>query len=103
LSAGITRANDFVARYGGEEFAVILPNTDETGARVVADKLLKNVSDLKIRHSDNAAAPYVTVSIGVTTGKASYMHNWEAFIKRADEALYASKHNGRNRCTYIAM
>lgn len=103
LSASITRSNDFIARYGGEEFAVILPNTDEAGARVVAEKLLKSVRDLNIPHSGNAAAPYVTVSIGVTSGKVAHLQGWESFMKRADEALYASKNNGRNQCTFMAM
>ena len=103
LAAGITRSTDFIARYGGEEFTVVLPNTEEAGARVVAEKLLNNVRNLRIPHSGNAAAPYVTVSIGVTTGKAAYMHGWEPFVKRADEALYASKNAGRDRCTYLLM
>jgi len=101
LSASVTRSNDFVARYGGEEFVAILPNTNEAGARVVAEKLMENVRKLKIPHAGNTVAPNVTISVGVTTGKVSYMQNWEAYIKRADEALYISKKNGRNRCTFL--
>lgn len=43
LNDSITRANDFVARYGGEEFIVVLPNTDENGARVIANRMLQSV------------------------------------------------------------
>ncbi|MCL2057526.1 MAG: GGDEF domain-containing protein [Oscillospiraceae bacterium] len=104
LASGVTRANDFTARYGGEEFVVVLPNTDEAGARVVAEKLLNNVRGLDIPHSGGIdGTPYVTVSIGVTTGRVSFMHCWEDYIRQADKALYASKQNGRNQYTYMAL
>jgi len=96
----LERADDFVARYGGEEFAVILPNTDENGAKLVAQKLLEAVRLLNIPHSKNKAASCVTVSIGVTTAKVTYPQNTGDYIKRADEALYISKQDGRNRYTF---
>jgi len=102
-SSGIMRLNDFTARYGGEEFAAILPNTDENGARIVAEKLLNRVQELKIPHSDSTVAPYVTVSIGVTTGRVAYGQSWKDYIKRADDALYMSKRNGRNQYTFLEM
>jgi len=95
------RATDFTARYGGEEFAVVLPDTAGPGACTIANKLLNNVYALNIPHEKNAAAPYVTISIGVTSGRVVYMQDWKDYMKRADEALYASKHNGRNRYTYL--
>ena len=101
LSYAVSRVNDIVVRYGGEEFAVILPNTDSNGARLFAEKLLNNVSGLKIPHKKNEAADYVTVSIGVTTGKVEYKHDLSMYLKRADEALHASKESGRNRYTYL--
>ncbi|MCL2829314.1 MAG: GGDEF domain-containing protein [Betaproteobacteria bacterium] len=101
LAGSITRANDFVARYGGEEFAVVLPNTDAAGARMIAEKLLNNVRDLKMDHAESIAAPYVTVSIGVATGQVMHMQRWEDYLKRADEALYMSKQNGRDRYTHL--
>ncbi|MCL2153099.1 MAG: diguanylate cyclase [Oscillospiraceae bacterium] len=103
ISSGILRMNDFVARYGGEEFVVVLPSTDENGARIVADKLLKKVSDLNIPHSNSVTAPYVTVSIGLTTGRVVFSQNWKEYINRADEALYISKKNGRNQATFLDM
>ena len=101
LSGAITRASDFVARYGGEEFVAILPNTDEPGARLVAEKIIENVRSINIPHVQNAAAPYVTVSVGVTTGNVKFMQGWETYVKRADEALYMSKEHGRNQYTYL--
>jgi len=97
LSKSITRADDFVARYGGEEFVVVLPNTDEEGAQLIADKLLENIRRCNIPHKQNDAANYLTISIGVTTGKVAYTHNADNFVKKADELLYKSKQNGRNR------
>jgi diguanylate cyclase (GGDEF)-like protein len=84
LSHSITRANDFVARYGGEEFIVVLPNTDEQGARLVSDKLLDNIRNCNIPHKQNDAADCITVSIGVTTGKEAHIHNADDFVKKAD-------------------
>jgi len=100
LSECITRADDFIARYGGEEFIVVLPNTDEQGARLIADKLLDNVRDLCLPHEQSDAADYVTVSIGGTTGKVLHTHNAGDFVKRADELMYKSKQEGRDRFSY---
>jgi len=100
LFRSIKRANDFIARYGGEEFIVILPNTDEQGARLIADKLLGNIRDCKIPHEQNDAADYVTISIGVTTGKVTCTHKPDDFVKKADDLLYKSKQGGRNRYSF---
>ena len=101
LSYTVSRVNDIVVRYGGEEFAIILPNTDADGARMFAERLLQHVRDLDIPHQKNDAAPFVTISIGVTTGRANYKQDLGMYLKRADEALYMSKNNGRDRYTYL--
>ena len=103
LAYTVSRVNDIVVRYGGEEFAVILPNTDGEGARMFAEKLLQNVRELNIPHAENDAAAYVTISIGVTTGKVDYKQDFGMYLKRADEALYMSKENGRDRYTYLDL
>ncbi|MCL2683923.1 MAG: GGDEF domain-containing protein [Synergistaceae bacterium] len=103
LACSITRANDFVARYGGEEFIAVLPNTDKDGARIIAQKLLENVRLLNLPHAKSNVAEYVTVSVGVTAGVATHKQSWEDYSKRADEALYMSKQNGRNQFTYLDM
>jgi diguanylate cyclase (GGDEF)-like protein len=100
LSQSITRVDDFVVRYGGEEFVVVLPNTDEQGAQLVADKLLENIRSCNIPHAQNDAADCLTISIGATTGKVEYTHKADDFVKKADELLYKSKQNGRNRKTF---
>ncbi|MDL2314587.1 diguanylate cyclase [Desulfovibrio sp. OttesenSCG-928-C14] len=93
----ITRTDDFVARYGGEEFAVVLPNTNEYGARLIADKLLERIRDCNIPHEKSDIADRVTISIGIATGKAEHMHSNDDFIRLADAMLYDSKQSGRNK------
>ena len=103
IAKSLSRADDFVARYGGEEFAVILPDTDESGGRVIADKILENIRARNIPHEKNEAADRVTLSIGLTTNNANHRQNGDDYIKRADIALYQSKQNGRNRYSFIGF
>jgi len=97
----IAREGDFVARYGGEEFFIALPNASEKGAQRTAQKILKKIMALRIPHEKNEAADCVTVSIGGTTINVKHTDNITDYVKRADEALYMSKHNGRNKYTYL--
>lgn len=91
------RTSDVVARYGGEEFVILLPNTKASGGVKVAERVLNAVEALALRHSYSDVAPYVTVSIGVTTfvpnTDSSLLHS----MKQADLALYQAKHQGRRR------
>jgi diguanylate cyclase (GGDEF)-like protein len=79
----------------------VLPNTDEAGAEVAAARLLESVRRLQIPHENNGAVGNVTISIGATTVKVAYGHQYIDYIKRADEALYMSKRTGRNKYTHI--
>jgi len=99
----IDRDDDFVARYGGEEFTIVLPNTGETGANIVAKKLIESVRDCNIPHSQNDIADCVTVSIGVTTGSVTHLQDMGDYIKRADEALYNAKHTGKNKYIFLNL
>jgi len=95
------RADDCVVRYGGEEFVALLPNTDETGAGIMALRLLNNIRSLHIPHVSSEIADYVTISIGATTVKVRQNHQYMNYIERADEALYMSKDAGRDRYTHL--
>lgn len=101
IAGCIARADDFVARYGGEEFVAVLPNTDEKGVALIAEKVLQAIRGLGIPHVKNEAAGCVTISIGATTVRPRHGHQAVDYIKRADAALYVSKHEGRDRYTYI--
>jgi diguanylate cyclase (GGDEF)-like protein/PAS domain S-box-containing protein len=103
LAASITRADDFVARYGGEEFTVVLPNTDAEGARLIAEKICENVRKCNIPHEKSDAAKYVTVSIGGTTGVVDHTQSENDYIQWADEMLYQSKQEGRNRSSLCLL
>jgi diguanylate cyclase (GGDEF)-like protein len=90
------RAPDLLARFGGDELAVILPHTDAAGACAVADRILGKVRELSIP-SDDDAPICCSVSIGIAV-----FHPGDSvtdLIRRADERLYESKRNGKNRYT----
>ena len=103
LRQSISREEDFVARYGGEEFAVVLPNTDEKGAQIVADRMLDNLRNQKIPHETSDIDKIVTISIGGTSGYVKFNQSELDYLKLADKALYLSKQNGRNRYTYLGF
>jgi len=96
----LRRPGDIIARYGGEEFAVLLPATDNEGAVLMANRMREEVAALKLPHSASEISEFVTVSMGVATILVdSGMANSEDLLKAADQALYQSKKNGRNRVT----
>ncbi len=103
LRRSVNRDEDFVARYGGEEFVVVLPNTDEEGAKNIADKLLEKIRKSNIPHEKSDIADFVTVSIGGTTSSVKYTQTGMDYIKCADEALYISKKEGRNRYNFCGF
>ncbi|MES2072065.1 MAG: sensor domain-containing diguanylate cyclase [Pseudomonadota bacterium] len=91
------RPGDLSARYGGEEFAIVLPNTDLTGAISVAEKLRLGVKALNILHAGNPAG-VVTISIGVEDWYPQpHGADAAAFLQAADKALYVAKTSGRDR------
>ena len=91
------RPGDLAARYGGEELAVLLPNTDVTGAMVVAEQIRNAIRDLNIEHTGNPAG-IVTISAGVDA-RVPVRGAGEPgeLIVAADKALYQAKSGGRNR------
>lgn len=93
----VGRVLDIAARYGGEEFAVILPETDNKGAKILAERILEAVEKLAISHPTSDVSEHVTVSIGVVTINASEYESPEQAMTLADEALYLAKKGGRNR------
>ena len=88
------RTVDIPARYGGEEFAVVLVGTDAGGAMKMAERLRKSVADAKFSSGRNSFS--ITISIGISTYTKD-IKGKEAFIERADKALYDAKGSGRNR------
>jgi len=97
LSGQLKRASDFTARYGGEEFVIVLPNTNMEHARLLAERLRRSVEETRIKSGNDAVSPWVTVSIGVATTTAEYGQDYSLLVNAADNCLYESKRNGRNR------
>jgi diguanylate cyclase (GGDEF)-like protein len=92
------KESDVLARYGGEEFVVVLPRTDTAGAIVVAERLRIAVAGLSLRKLAPVAPERVTISIGVASCPV-HATTVAELIHAADEALYTSKSQGRNRVT----
>ena len=92
-----SRPSDLPARYGGEEFAIVLPNTSQGGARLVAEKLRQAVAALKIAHISPAEGSSLTISIGLATLTPQHSGNCRELISAADKGLYLAKNNGRNQ------
>ena len=93
LKKTFPRKTDFVARYGGEEFTVIFSEDDARIGTMLAERLCKIVRESKFETDDNRDIQ-VTVSIGVAEKHAD--ESIEAWMKRADVALYNAKESGRN-------
>jgi diguanylate cyclase (GGDEF)-like protein len=88
---------DVCCRYGGEEFAVILPELEPRNAEKAAERLRRAVEKTTFKLSADQPEGRVTVSIGVAGTDGEQDISPEKLIKQADEALYLSKRNGRNR------
>jgi diguanylate cyclase len=93
LLAAQLRETDFVARYGGEEFVAIMPNTTIETAQLAIDRLRELVAGTSVRAFGKTIR--FTVSIGIAA--QSDGENPDETFKRADEALYMAKKQGRNR------
>jgi len=90
------KGRDIIARYGGEEFVILLPNTGVKDAERVGDQLRSNLATKQLRRKNtNETLGVITISIGC----AEYCphEDTDAFIARADEAMYEAKNSGRNR------
>ncbi len=90
----IIRDTDTFSRWGGEEFMILCSMTDKSGTLQLAER----ICSITAQHAFSAV-PQVTVSCGVTSMCAR--DSEEQLLKRADDALYRAKHNGRNRVDMI--
>jgi diguanylate cyclase (GGDEF)-like protein/PAS domain S-box-containing protein len=102
IAGGTIRASDLAARYGGEEFAVILPNTLLDDAARTAERIRQNLTLLLVEHR---GSPYgvLTLSVGVAGAVPRDGGSVHDIVKAADEALYTSKREGRNRTTVLEV
>ncbi len=99
VSAGVRRI-DTAARYGGDEFVVLLPETDPTGAFVLAEKIRIGVEEMVVGLPPTGPQP--SLSVGVVAFPDDGATADELMIS-ADEAMYASKRAGKNRVTGVSV
>jgi diguanylate cyclase (GGDEF)-like protein/PAS domain S-box-containing protein len=95
IKNAVCRSGDVAARYGGEEFAVLLPDTDESGAATIGERIRKAVLNLAIKHegSPNGIA---TISVGAACLAEDELAEPKMLLHNADRALYRAKAGGRN-------
>lgn len=89
------RLSDIAGRHGGEEFSALLPETDEEGALIVAERLRRRIAESPVTPEEG-----LVVTLSVSIGVAVLLPDdpdLDAVIARADIALYAAKNHGRNR------
>ena len=96
---GALRSSDVLARYGGEEMAVIAPGIDVNGGAILAERIRAVVAGTPVSFEGKEIT--VTVSLGVAEALPG-IRDPQALIHAADEVLYLSKSNGRNRATCAA-
>ena len=99
IKRGVREA-DLVCRLGGEEFVVIMPEAEQRFAASIAERVRELVEVEPFSIEGGAKEIRVTVSIGLA--EANGDRSPDAFFRRADKALYRSKHEGRNRVTLDA-
>lgn len=98
ITAQSLRASDLFGRYGGEEFVLLLPNTNQESALLVAERIREAFSGY--RFDDISPGLTLSVSIGMTLYRQG--ESLESALDRADKALYQAKSNGRNHTLYLS-
>jgi two-component system cell cycle response regulator len=90
------RGIDLACRFGGEEFVIVMPETDMGVATIVAERLRRRIASEPFAIQQGASSIEVTISIGLAALDAGDV-NAGNILKRADQALYRAKRDGRNR------
>lgn len=95
------RGSDLASRYGGEEFFIVMPDTDQTLASIVAERIRREVASTPFEINNTGTSVPMTISIGIASvlPDGDTVHN---LMKRADDALYGAKSSGRNKVVSAA-
>ena len=92
-----SRPYDIVGRYGGEEFVICLPGAGISQSMSVAERMCSKVEEMKIMLPDGSQSIQLTASFGATSLLMGSKEKADSLVKRADNALYKAKNEGRNR------
>jgi len=98
LLSSEARRRDTVARYGGEEFAFILPDAGELEGLQVAERLQSRIRQTRFVGGEGQPGGRLSVSIGLASLPHSGVTTPIGLLEKADQALYAAKHRGRDCC-----
>ena len=95
------RDSDVASRYGGEEFTALLTDTGKEEAMVVAERIRSTINEHDFVYNNQHL--HVTISAGVSVfdAKTNLVSSPNEFVNQADQGLYMSKNNGRNRVTFF--
>jgi diguanylate cyclase (GGDEF)-like protein len=99
MKSTFRRPGEVPVRYGGEEFAVILSNCGTECGIAMAERWRSAMEEAGVVHPSSEVAPCVTLSIGIASGRVGDGVTADVLIQAADNALYQSKAEGRNRVT----
>jgi diguanylate cyclase (GGDEF)-like protein len=97
LSRVARRPLDVTARFGGEEFATVLYDVERSFVIEVAEGIRAEIEAMAVPHERSTAGPVLTVSVGGACVRPRPGRHHQGLIQLADQALYAAKHQGRNR------
>ncbi len=99
LKTCFKRCSDVIARYGGKAFAILAPGTPAADVAQLAQRLRNQIEKLVVSYSGRQLQ--TTASMGIAGMQPDYRQTSKSLIRRADEALYQAKHDGRNQvCTH---
>ena len=99
MLATSVRNNDYVIRYGGEEFLVLLNKVSEPVAQAVCQRIHQQLEKMALPHRASKVSDHVTVSVGMCHQQTKAANSLDKLIQQADQCLYQSKEDGRNRTT----
>lgn len=93
-SLKVLRNGDYLCRWGGEEFLLLLPNTVQEQALLIANRVREHLAELEVTKDEHKFSTTVSLGLAMLT---SYDSSPEALVARADSALYIAKERGKNR------
>lgn len=97
IRESIPETNDLAFRLGGEEFGIVFKTDTKDEALQFANTVRENIENLQIRHEYSSVSNYITASMGLVSINSTQINDMDTIYKQADDLLYISKENGRNK------